>query len=137
VLPRLVDDGTRIQFAFIDGWHTFDHALVDFFYVDQMLEPGGVVVLDDVVLPGLQRLADFIVTNRDYTVVDRIEAPRGTGFRHWLKPKIKRVVLPLARDHLTPGSHALALERAVGGSQMVALRKDRADARRFDHFVPF
>jgi predicted O-methyltransferase YrrM len=28
-LPQLVAEATKIDFAFIDGWHTFDHALVD------------------------------------------------------------------------------------------------------------
>src|SRR5437762_2771330 len=34
-LARLVASGTGVGFAFIDGWHTFDHTLVDFFFVDQ------------------------------------------------------------------------------------------------------
>ena len=48
VLPRLEDAGTQIQFALIDGWHTFDYALVDFFFVDRMLDVGEIIVLDDV-----------------------------------------------------------------------------------------
>jgi len=30
-LPRLLEAGRRIDFAFIDGWHTFDYVMVDFF----------------------------------------------------------------------------------------------------------
>jgi hypothetical protein len=37
VLPAC---GVQVQFAFIGGWHTFDHTLVDFFYIDHMLEVG-------------------------------------------------------------------------------------------------
>ena len=45
VLPRLAAAGTPIQFAFIDGWHTFDHAFVDFFFIDRMLDVGGILLL--------------------------------------------------------------------------------------------
>src|SRR5262249_25699710 len=38
VLPALHAAGRRIDFAFIDGWHTFDYVLVDFFYVDLLLK---------------------------------------------------------------------------------------------------
>src|SRR5262249_34872215 len=46
-LPQLINEGTRIDFAFIDGWHTFDHALIDFFYIDRLLPVGGIVAFDD------------------------------------------------------------------------------------------
>src|SRR3972149_5496395 len=29
VLPKLAAEGRKIDFAFIDGWHTFDHTLID------------------------------------------------------------------------------------------------------------
>src|SRR5947207_1026749 len=38
VLPRLEAKGERVGVALIDGWHTFDYVLVDFFYVDRILE---------------------------------------------------------------------------------------------------
>lgn len=31
VLPSLVKNNTKVDFGFIDGWHTFDHTLIDFF----------------------------------------------------------------------------------------------------------
>jgi hypothetical protein len=42
MLPELAAKDFRIQFAFIDGSHMFDEVLIDFFYLDQMLEIGGV-----------------------------------------------------------------------------------------------
>jgi predicted O-methyltransferase YrrM len=44
-LPELERSGQRVDFAFIDGWHTFDFTLVDFFFIDRMLNVGGVLVL--------------------------------------------------------------------------------------------
>src|ERR1700733_1636049 len=46
-LPKLLSEGTRVQAAIIDGMHTFDHALVDFFYINKMLDVGGIVIFDD------------------------------------------------------------------------------------------
>jgi len=67
-LPRLWANGLTIDFAFIDGMHTFDHALVDFFYIDRMLRVGGVVAIDDANWPSLHKLCRFILTNRAYRV---------------------------------------------------------------------
>jgi cephalosporin hydroxylase len=37
-------EGVTIQFALIDGWHTFDQVMVEFYYLNRMLETGGVLV---------------------------------------------------------------------------------------------
>jgi predicted O-methyltransferase YrrM len=67
-LPKLEARGERIDFAFIDGAHTFDHALVDFFYVDRMLEVGGIVAFDDVGFPCIEKVCRFILKNRNYRI---------------------------------------------------------------------
>ena len=36
-LPDLLNRQTPVNFAYIDGWHRFEYALLDFFYVDKML----------------------------------------------------------------------------------------------------
>lgn len=59
-LPQLLAQGLRLDFAFIDGFHTFDHTLLDFFYVNRMLKVGGVVVFDDVPLPSIQKVLAYI-----------------------------------------------------------------------------
>ncbi|HER23663.1 MAG TPA: class I SAM-dependent methyltransferase [Candidatus Atribacteria bacterium] len=68
VLPKLEDQCARIDFAFIDGWHTFDYTLLDFFYVDRILRVGGVVAIHDTNRPAIRKVCRFIVTNRSYSV---------------------------------------------------------------------
>ena len=72
LLPELAVRGLRAQLAFIDGWHTYDHTLVDFFFVDRLLEPGGIVVFDDVGHPAIRRVCDFVLTNRAYELVEGV-----------------------------------------------------------------
>jgi predicted O-methyltransferase YrrM len=68
-LPRLRDEGVRIDFALIDGLHLFDTTLVDFFHADRMLEQGGVVVFHDTWMPSVRQAVDFVRTNRAYEPV--------------------------------------------------------------------
>lgn len=137
VLPRLATDGTRIQFGFIDGWHTFDHALVDFFYIDQMLDPGGVVVLDDVGYAGLRRLAHFIVTNRDYEILDFDPVHHTHTWKQQIKCVVQKMLFPLVRDNFSPDRQAVAIKSVVDRAGLIALRKRGDDRRSFDHFVQF
>jgi predicted O-methyltransferase YrrM len=137
VLPRLVESGRRIQLGFIDGWHTFDHTLVDFFYMDQMLDVGGVIVLDDVGYPGLKRLAEFILSNRSYSLVDAAYEPVPSNFRRRAKGLAQKLLEPLVRDDSTPGAATRARLAPLQGAMLIALRKDSDDVRRFDHFEPF
>src|SRR3954466_5642549 len=69
-LPRLRDEGVKIDFALIDGLHLFDAALVDFFHTDRMLDPGGVVVFHDTWMPAIAQAAEFVRTNRAYETLD-------------------------------------------------------------------
>lgn len=69
-LPALLTEGQRIQFAYIDGWHTFDYTLLDFFYVDKMLDVGGVVAFNDCGYRAVNRVLRFVRTHRRYQPVD-------------------------------------------------------------------
>ncbi len=79
-LPNLEQTGCRIDFAFIDGMHTFDYALVDFFYIDKMLTVGGVVVFDDISFPSIRKLCRFILRNLPYSALGP-EVSGSTGGR--------------------------------------------------------
>jgi predicted O-methyltransferase YrrM len=69
-LPQLARDGRAFNFIFIDGNHRFDDVFVDFILCDGIIEMNGYVVLDDMWMPSIQRVASFIRTNRaDYTEI--------------------------------------------------------------------
>ncbi len=65
-LPKLVEQGLKIDFAFIDGWHTFDHTMLDFFYINRMLNIGGVVVFDDAQMPSINKLINYVLNYPSY-----------------------------------------------------------------------
>jgi predicted O-methyltransferase YrrM len=63
-LPRLFADGLRLDFAFNDSDHVFDHVVAEFVLLARMLVKGGVLVLDDANLDGVGRVCDYVATNR-------------------------------------------------------------------------
>lgn len=68
VLPQLERQGLEVDLAFIDGWHTFDFAFVDFFFIDKILREGGVVAFDDADWPSIRSVLRYVVTNLPYSV---------------------------------------------------------------------
>jgi predicted O-methyltransferase YrrM len=73
-LPRLRDEGVRIDFALIDGLHLFDATLVDFFHADRMLDRGGVVVFHDTWMPAVAQAVAFVRENRAYEPLEAGDA---------------------------------------------------------------
>ncbi len=69
ILPQLLDNKEQFDFAFIDGMHLFDYALVDFFYIDKMLSVGGYIAVDDIWMPSIRKLLYFILKNRTYELI--------------------------------------------------------------------
>lgn len=137
VLPELAKAGERFDLAFIDGWHTFDHTLVDFFFIDMMLEKGGCIVFDDVGYPAVNAVVRFILANRDYELVKalRFQAPSARSLR--LRREIKRRLRPIARTDRDPKPEHDALFLSIEDVHAVALRKCGDDTRRFDHYERF
>ncbi|HAX77403.1 MAG TPA: hypothetical protein DCY88_16605 [Cyanobacteria bacterium UBA11372] len=93
VLPQLVKTGESFDFAFIDGSHLFDYALLDFFYIDKLLTPGGYVVFDDLWMPAVRKVISFVLRNRSYELV-KIK-PKA----NWVK-RLARVIYRLLQNPL-------------------------------------
>jgi predicted O-methyltransferase YrrM len=70
VLPELVKEGGKYQMCFIDGSHLFDVCLLDFFYSDLLIDPGGILVFDDMWMPAVQKVVKFVLSNRLYEKLD-------------------------------------------------------------------
>ena len=69
-LPRLLASGTKVDFGYIDGWHTFDYTLLDFWYLDKMTEVGGHLAFNDCGWRAVQKAIGFLMTHRKYAEVD-------------------------------------------------------------------
>jgi len=69
MIPKLIEKGVQLDFAFVDGWHTFDYTLFDFFLIDKMLKPGGIVAFHDMYALSKQKVLRFILTHRKYKIV--------------------------------------------------------------------
>jgi predicted O-methyltransferase YrrM len=78
-LPELLKRKCKIDFAYIDGWHTFDYALLDFFYIDKMLNVQGIVAFNDAGYLAVHRVLRFLMSHRRYREIDVGLKRRYTG----------------------------------------------------------
>ncbi len=69
-MPKLLEAGTHVDFGYIDGWHTFDYALLDFWYLDKMAGAGAVLAFNDCGWPGVEKAIDFVLSHRRYAELD-------------------------------------------------------------------
>jgi predicted O-methyltransferase YrrM len=100
VLPRLAEAQETFDLAFVDGLHLYDQTLVEFFYLDRMLPPGGLVVLHDPWLRAIRAVAGFVESNRAYErdpfeatdnlIVLRKTADDARAWDHWVEPRRER-----------------------------------------------
>jgi predicted O-methyltransferase YrrM len=68
-LSRLIKNGEKFDFIFIDGNHRFDDVLVDFYLSDQLVSPGGLMAFDDLWMSSVRTVINFILTNRQYKIL--------------------------------------------------------------------
>jgi|SRR5215469_3179935 len=136
-LPQLLAEGTRIDFAFIDGWHTFDHVLVDYFYIDRMLRVGGIVAFDDAHFSSVHEVCRFVATNRAYRVCAVVGGTASTT----LGPRIAR--WSASRSQLLRRllhSRISVTDEGLGfcwDSRLIAFEKLSDDTRRWDFHREF
>jgi predicted O-methyltransferase YrrM len=67
-LPRLLEEGVFLDFAFVDGWHTFDQVLTEFYYINRLLRIGGVIAFDDANRRSINRVVRHALTYPAYRV---------------------------------------------------------------------
>jgi predicted O-methyltransferase YrrM len=63
LLPRFLSDGRRFDLAFIDGSHLFERFFLDLIYLGRLVQPGGIIFVDDYQLPAIARGVSFCLTN--------------------------------------------------------------------------
>ena len=71
-LPQLLKAGRRFDFVFIDGWHTFDHVMLDVFYSTPLLRAGGILVIDDCTLASVGKAIMYVKQYPCYEIVGSV-----------------------------------------------------------------
>ena len=62
-LPRLLEEGTRFDFIYVDGSHLFEDVFVDAYYSCRLLTEGGVLAFDDCSDPHVAKVIRFLQRN--------------------------------------------------------------------------
>ncbi len=70
-LSTLISKKERFDFIFIDGNHRFDDVIVDFYLCDQLVEPNGIIAIDDMWMPSIRKATQFILSNRSYEIIQQ------------------------------------------------------------------
>lgn len=83
-LPRLLADGLRIQFGYVDGCHCFDHAFLDFYYLDSMLDPGKLLAFNNAGWPDVYAVIRYLQKHRNYKEEDVGLQPDYSARSWWL-----------------------------------------------------
>lgn len=141
-LPQLLQREERFDFAFIDGYHTFDHALVDFFYLNRLIKVGGIIVIDDCALKPINRLLRYISNYPNYSLVGTVtyEPSRKQRLLDAVKKGLSRVVAPLPKQYITGVLDDSIVHHKpflAGNVITVALRKTGPDERHWMWYEPF
>ena len=136
-LPRMERSGKKIDFAFIDGWHTFDYSLIDFFYIDKMLRVGGIVVFDDADWASIRKLCRYVLMNLAYEVVPRVSSPASPKLGAFSRTMDRlNGILKMGGRFLKP--ELVRSDRAMGlRGNMVVFRKKSEDTRKWDFHREF
>lgn len=128
-LPTMVRQLQSVQFAFIDGWHMLDYIMVEAFYIDFMLDVGGVIAIHGLWMPGLQQFASFWMTNRGYEPVTIIDGAITTEPVNSENPNTGDAAkwTPHFREHIAP-----FIDESI-----LFLRKTSKDDRAWDAYEDF
>ncbi len=111
-LPQLWEQGRRFDFALIDGCHATDQVMLDFYYVDKLLDVGGIVVFDDIRWTSVGKVVHHVSQYPSYQVLPPFSPARPMGLATMVKQLIQRCarLLPLrhrqallAEDLVAPG----------------------------------
>jgi predicted O-methyltransferase YrrM len=107
-LPRLLAEGRRFDFGFVDGDHRFEGVFVDLYFMTRLVEPGRLVVVDDMWMPSVRTAVAYVERNLGVTL-EPDALPN--GFR-WRRRPLRRgppggrgdmAVLRLPNEPAKPG----------------------------------
>lgn len=72
-LPAGRDIPDRLDFVFIDGAHRFPFPILDWYYTQGRVPVGGMVAIDDFIMPSVRILYDFLMNEDDWELVEALQ----------------------------------------------------------------
>jgi predicted O-methyltransferase YrrM len=70
IFHNVLERNIHLDMAFIDGWHTFDYTLIDFFFIDKLLNVGGIIAFHDMYGLAKIKVLKYILSHRDYRIMN-------------------------------------------------------------------
>jgi predicted O-methyltransferase YrrM len=127
-LPRLLAERTEIDFALVDGWHTFDQVMMEFYFLNRMLRVGGVIAFDDADRRSVNRVIRHALTYPCYRVDESADSSRPPS--RTLGGRVRRSLrhVPGAKGVVRPDFLSRDWDMGILGS-CVAIQKIDVDAR--------
>ena len=133
-LPELLSRGeSSIDLIFIDGWHTFDHTLLDCFYATRLLRVGGYLLIDDVNIEPVRRATDYLSLYPCYEVFAAVSAPASISLKQRLaKTALSALPPPRRKQIANPALVNRVFSKA--SVRMLAFKKVADDRRPWDWY---
>jgi len=133
-MPELLKAGeARFDFIFVDGWHTFDHTLLDCFYATRLLRKGGYLLVDDADMPPVGRAIDYLTAYPCYRIHSELTRPLPSTVKRQAARFILNLIPPSVRRRVFhPVFVATAFQTQA--RRMLAFQKIAEDQRGWDWF---
>jgi hypothetical protein len=119
-----------------------DQVLLDFFYVDKLLEDGGIVAFDDVVMPAINRAVRYFLNYPNYRIVETVDesappkvSPKRRVFDFVLQ-RLTNAVPSHIREEYFSDSWLRPSEK-IGLNGRMVLQKSGPDTRSWDWYKSF
>ena len=126
---EITELGLKTDFAFVDGYHSFDCTLIDFIVANEHLKVGGLIAFHDCFYHQKQAVIGFVLKNRDYEFVKKYPV-----CKHSLLKRLARFVIHVVRYKTNPVRHFRLLNPFKTDSSLVVLRKISNDEPKYWEF---
>ncbi len=142
-LPQLHSDGEKFDFGFIDGWHTFDHTLIDFFYLNRMIDIGGIIVIDDISFASINKFMRYIMNYPAYEVIGGVKQKISKNrkyFNLFILPPFRllsKIVPEKFKYEIFSGKIVASDRKLYLNHSMIALKKVKNDDRPWNWYHDF
>jgi predicted O-methyltransferase YrrM len=134
ILPKLLEQQRKFDFAYIDSTKQMDWLLVDFFFLDKLLKINGIIVFDDVSFPGIRKLFRYIIQFPNYKIYEAYPANHQLSSKRKLLSLLK--FLPYANIYLKDNITKSDFEMGIN-APCIAIQKVGEDERNWDWHKEF